>query len=434
MAAVGAPKPKIWTIPLIIALVVIVALSGALGWTAYQLSTVPRPEPPAEPTVVTHPIGLAIAVTGAAYQTDGPIRRDAALLAIDHMNARLQAAGSLIRFQGIAEDTAGTPAGATQAFQLLAAANVEVVVGPLSTGEAGAVLTFLNTNHIVAISPSSTGVTAAIPNDFMFRAPPTDIPQAKALSQLVDALGYTKVAIMHRQDDYGKGFADLFESRFRDVYGGTVARIAYDPTKTDLSTEVGALSSAVQTLGPGPQTAVLVTAFETDGIEIFSEARLDATLSGVRWFGSESTRRSTFLNRTARPEVVDFIRNVNLTGFFASPSLNPVSLAFEQAYTAKYPSRDPKKSPYSYYSYDSAMLAMMAVLAAGKYDGDAIKAILPHVAETYLGASGHKAMDANGDAIAADYLAWHVALDAMSVEYFREFARWKFASESLEFF
>jgi len=425
--AVEAPKPRKISVPLVVAIVVILILGGALGWALLQLGTPPQQQ-------VVYPIGVAIAVSGATYQSDGPIRRDAALLAIDQMNAQLQTAGSPIRFQAIAEDTQGTTAGAQQAFQLLAAAGVKVVVGPLSTGEATGVLTFINTNHIVAISPSSTGVTAAIPNDFMFRAPPTDIPQAKALSQLVSELGYTKVAIIYRLDDYGRGFEQLFEQRFETLYGGQTLNVSYDPAATDLATEVGQLSGDLQTLGVGPDAAVLVVAFEGDGIEIFNEARLDASLSSVRWFGSESMRRSAFLNRTARPDVVDFVLSTNLTGFFASPSLNPVSIAFEQAYTAKYPSRDPKKSPYSYYSYDAAMLAMMAVLAAGKYDGDAIQAMVPFVAQTYMGASGHKAMDANGDAIAADYVAWNVALNAMSVEYFAEFARWRFATETLEFY
>src|SRR6266545_8068698 len=171
--AVEAPKPRKISVPLVVAIVVILILGGALGWALLQLGTPPQQQ-------VVDPIGVAIAVSGATYQSDGPIRRDAALLAIDQMNAQLQTAGSPIRFQAIAEDTQGTTAGAQQAFQLLAAAGVKVVVGPLSTGEATGVLTFINTNHIVAISPSSTGVTAAIPNDFMFRAPPTDIPQAKA--------------------------------------------------------------------------------------------------------------------------------------------------------------------------------------------------------------------------------------------------------------
>jgi len=60
--------------------------------------------------------------------------------------------------------------------------------------------------------------------------------------------------------------------------------------------------------------------------------------------------------------------------------------------------------------------------------------MIPFVAQSYLGASGSKAMDANGDAIAADYVAWHTALDAMSKEYFAEFARWRFATETLEFY
>src|SRR6266545_4780139 len=254
--AVEAPKPRKISVPLVVAIVVILILGGALGWALLQIGTPPQQQ-------VVYPI----------------------------------------RFQAIAEDTQGTTAGAQQAFQLLAAAGVKVVVGPLSTGEATGVLTFINTNHIVAISPSSTGVTAAIPNDFMFRAPPTDIPQAKALSQLVSELGYTKVAIIYRLDDYGRGFEQLFEQRFETVYGGQTLNVSYDPSATDLATEVGQLSGDVQALGVGPNTAVLVVAFEVDGIEIFNEARLDTSLSSVRWFGSESMRRSAFLNRTARPQV-----------------------------------------------------------------------------------------------------------------------------------
>ena|SRR5436309_13924071 len=92
--AVEAPKVKKWSVPLIIAIVVILILAGSLGWALLQLGA-PAPQQ------VTYPIGLAIATSGATYQSDGPIRRDAAQLAIDQMNAQLAAAGSPIRFQGI---------------------------------------------------------------------------------------------------------------------------------------------------------------------------------------------------------------------------------------------------------------------------------------------------------------------------------------------
>src|SRR6266571_597008 len=99
--AVEAPKPRKISIPLVVAIVVILILGGALGWALLQLGT------PAQP-LVTYPIGLAIAVSGPAYEGDGASRRDGAQLAIDQMNAPLGAAGSPIRVQGVPEDTQGT--------------------------------------------------------------------------------------------------------------------------------------------------------------------------------------------------------------------------------------------------------------------------------------------------------------------------------------
>lgn len=418
------------TSPLVIVMIVIIViLAGALGYTVFQLFG------GTGQAAVTYPVGLAIAVTGTAYQTEGPIRRDAALLAIEQMNDQLEAANSPIRFESIHEDTTGTAEGAQEALRVLAGLGVKVVVGPLSTGETSAIRDFVTENKIVVISPSSTGVSAAIADDFVFRAAPTDIPQAKALAQLVDSLGYTKIAVLHRQDDYGQGFGALFEQELETNYGGQVTLLNYDPNAQNLATEVGQLSTTVQGFGADSQTAVLVVAFDADGREIFSEALLDSTLPTVRWFGSESLRRSTFLSEDtpAEANVFQFLLDVELTGFFASPAENAVLLAFEEAYTAKYPTRDPRASPYSFYAYDSAWMAMLAVLAAGVYDGDAIASILPSVAERYFGASGHKLMDENGDAAGADYVAWLVARDA-GTPVFDEIAVWRFATGQLEFF
>ncbi|MEE9163216.1 MAG: penicillin-binding protein activator [Thermoplasmata archaeon] len=409
------------------AIVVIVILAGALGVTAFQLFAAPAP---ADDQLVTHPIGLAIAVTGSAYQTEGPIRRDAALLAVEQFNANLAAANSPIRFEAIHEDTTGTADGARAALETLAAAGVKIVVGPLSTGETSAIRDFVTTNKIVIISPSSTGTAAAIPNDFVFRAAPTDIPQAKALAQLVDRLGYTKVAVLHRQDDYGVGFGELFEQELEQTYGGQVTLLNYNPESVALGTEVGQLNQAVIDFsGPDSEKAALVVAFDADGREIFSEATLLSPINSIQWFGSESMRRGTFLDDAA---AFSFIDSVNLTGFFASPAENAVLLAFEEAYKAKYPGTDPRASPYSFYAYDSAWMLMLAVMAAGVYDGDAIASVLPSVAERYFGASGHKLMDENGDAAGADYVAWEATMVAGDPG-FEEFAVWRFATGQLEF-
>ena len=376
-------------------------------------------------------IGLAIAVSGP-YAVEGPFRRDAALLAIEHMNDMLEAIGSPVRFVAIHEDSKGTTEGALAALEALMAAGAEVVVGPLSSGEVSAIKSFCDANKIVSISPSSTSPKLAVPDDYIFRMCPTDIPQAKALAQLLGETGYTKVAIIGRADDYGVGLADLFEEQFTANYGGTVKKLMYTVPAADYATEVGELSSMVLELGVDPTTAVLIIAFDDDGLNILGHARLDPTLSAVKWFGSESLKRPSFIPPEAPTEIGDYLVDVELTGLFASPAKGPVVVKFEEAYRAKY-GKDP--TPYSYFAYDSAWVACLSVLTAAKYDGEAISKVLPRVCENYVGASGYKKLNENDDVAGADYLVWKVVGPPDVAEYdFVDIGIWSFITEKLTFF
>lgn len=417
-------KPISKTTAIIVVLILIIAiLAGVAGWLAIG--------PVAAPEEVEHPIGLAIAVSGP-YETEGPYRRDAALLAIEHMNDLLEDADSPVSFVAIHEDSKGTAEGALAAFEALSAAGVKVVVGPLSSGEVGAIKSFADANKIVSVSPSSTSLALAVPDDYIFRMPPTDIPQSKALSQLVDELGYTKVAILARNDDYGKGITDMFEDLFTTQYGGTVEKLLYTTGLADYGTEVDLLSSKVAAFGAGADRAVLVIAFDTDGLNIFGHARIDPVLSGVEWFGSESLKRPTFLPPEAPDEIGDFLLSVELTGLFASPARNPATVAFEEAYKARW-DKDP--TPYSYFAYDAAWVAMQAVLTAATYDGEAVASVLPRVCSTYLGASGYKKLDENGDVAGADYVVWKVEGPPAAAEWgFDEIGVWSFTTEELTFY
>ena len=404
---------------LVVCVAIIVVLAGALAYVA----VLPR----GTTGSVTYLIGVEIAVTNQ-YATDGPLRRDGAFLAIDQMNAQLQAAGSPVRFQRIHEDSAGTPTGATTAFNSLLTAGVKVVVGPLSSGEVNAVMPLANAQEVVAISPSSTAPNLAV-DDYMFRVAPNDAFQARAIAKLLDDQGITKVGVIARDDDYGRGLANLTQSVFEAApYNGQVTVVMYDPAGPSRSTEVGLLSTAIAGFGADAQTAVLIVAFEPDGVDILNLARQDTPLSSVRWFGSETLRRTAFFPPAAATEIADFVVARNLTGFFPSPVRNPVVAQFETDYNAAF-GRAP--SPYAYYSYDAAMLAMLAVLRAGTYDGAAIRAMLPIVGETYIGASGHKIFDQYGDYAAADYRVWHAIFDGANYA-FTEVGTWFYATDSLE--
>ena len=407
-----------WKAVAVVFIVLTIASAGALAYVATQPAKTSGP--------VTYPIGVEIAISGT-YATDGPLRRDGAFLAIDQMNAQLAAAGSPIQFQRIHEDSGGTPAGATSSFNALVAAGVKVVVGPLSSGEVGAVIPLANSNHVVSISPSSTAPQLAL-DDYSFRVAPNDAFQARALCRLFANQGIMNIGIIARNDDYGKGLANLTKSLYEAApFSGTVTKIMYDTASTNHATEVGLLSQAISGFGSPSTSAVLIIAFETDGLDILNLARGDATLSSVRWFGSETLKRTAFLPPTAPTAIGDFLVQRNLTGFFASAAKNPVVTAFTSAYTTKY-GRAP--SPYAYYAYDAAWIAMLAVLRAGKYDGAAIRAMIPIVGMQYIGASGHKIFDSNGDYAAADYRVWHVENNGGTYS-FVELGTWFYTTDTI---
>lgn len=383
------------------------------------------------PTRIEYIIGMPMAVTGAAYATEGPFRRDAAQLAIEDINALLERSGSPVRFKAIFEDSKGTAEGALAAVQALFAAGARVMVGPFSTGEVRGVKAFADTNKIVIISPSSTGVALALADDYVYRAVASDLFQARALAQLVSTLGYSKVAIIGRSDDYGKGIADLFEKSFAEKYKGTVRKLLYTPGQPDYGAEVLRLASLVRELGADEKTAAVIIAFDEDGTNILNNARLDPALSKTQWFGSESMRRpATYFPPKATAELSSFLVSVKLTGLFPSPvgSKNPVTVAFEEAYKKRF-NKDP--TPYSYYTYDSVWLAALAIMQAGKYDAEAVRKILPQVGLTYIGASGYKKLDPNGDIESADYEIWR-ATKVGDTYSFTKIGAWLGATEQVQ--
>ena len=347
-------------------------------------------------------IGLAIAVTGG-YAVDGPRRRNGAILAIEQINKMLEEAGSPVRLKYIHEDTKTSAEGAIAALEKLNSAGVKMVVGPLATSECKAVLDFLKTNKITAISPSSTGTAAMVKGDFCFRAPSPDKYQGPALANIIWQQGIKKLVILARNDDYGKGLADLVEENFKKL-GGQVEKIIYDHTQPDLSADVERASNAVNKFGADAETGVLIIAFDDDGIKILEAARLDPTLSKVRWFGPDSMKRATFLPPKSKEDIALFLQKVHFMA--TTPAVgskdNPLVKEFIEEYTKKF-GESPEASTYTFYAYDAAWIAGLTVLVAHKYDGVAFQKILPVIAKHFYGVTGWKLLDEYGDAAVPIY-------------------------------
>ena len=184
--------------------------------------------------------------------------------------------------------------------------------------------------------------------------------------------------------------------------GGKAVLLPYNPQKSDFGPEVQKLASEVQKLiNEGKKVAVVIVAFETDGINILGHAAKIDVLRKTKWFASESIRSPALIQ--APEEVRRFLVDVEFEGTFPISPESPKGKAFLEWFRKEY-GREP--TPFAAYAYDAAYLACLAVTMAGKYDGTAIKNVLPKVAYNYFGVTGWKALDENGDLKHQDYSIW----------------------------
>ncbi|MER7008924.1 ABC transporter substrate-binding protein [Dactylosporangium sp. NPDC000555] len=151
--------------------------------------------------------GLLLPKTGAlAFQ--GPPMFAAAKLAIKEIN---EAGGVLGQPVQVEEGDDGTnPDAAKATAAQFISRGVAVIIGAGASGVSKAVIPQVAQAGRVMISPSATSdeLTKFDDKGFFFRTSPPDVLQAKAVADVIMRDGHTKVAIIARDDSYGKGLAE----------------------------------------------------------------------------------------------------------------------------------------------------------------------------------------------------------------------------------
>src|SRR2546426_2472296 len=247
----------------------------------------------------------------SALSTQGVRAKDASLLATNDINSFLSTAGCNLRFAVAVDDYQLDNSIALSELQSLAAAGVQVVVGPLNSGAAQYLLSYANSNHIVLISPSSTSRVLAIPNDYLFRTAPNDGVQGLADARMMIDRGATALIIVQRHDSYGDTLANATAKNFEALGGVVGATIQYDAsggTGFDFTSVLQTLNNDFQTANTGAyanKVAMDFISFEEFGqLIIQANAKYPALLNGpLPWFGTDGDAQDTVIsgNATAGP-------------------------------------------------------------------------------------------------------------------------------------
>lgn len=351
----------------------------------------------------TYVLGVALPFTGSLGSFGVDFGRGVDL-AVEQMNAQLEAAGANVRFQTASADTEGTPDGASKAVQTVAqTSGAKVVVGPLTTSEVLGAKQFADENDIVIVAPASSGIPGAIPGDNIFRVMyPPDTYAARAFAEIAGVRGYQNVVILTVDDPFGNGLTDLFTRLFQENGGGEVSVTKYAPEPADLSGEAAKVSAEIERLSAAGSTAFFCICFLGDAQKLLQQAIADPVMGTVDWLGVENLVNEEILGDPAHAE---FLAGVGLTSVSFADQQNPNTQPFVDAFKAKYDGAEP--GPFTNYAYDAANIAMLSMLSAGN-DGRAVKAMLPWVSNHYIGTAFQAALDENGDQAIAYYTIFRI--------------------------
>lgn len=255
-------------------------------------------------------LGILTLVAGASVQAAEPIRigvqgahsgdlasygvpsLNAVKLVVEEVNANGGVNGRMVEV--IAQDDQCKPEMATSAATKLISDKVDVVVGPICSGPTTASLPLFQNAGLIAVSPTATtpALTEEGKNPLFFRTVAKDNAQARLTSDfMLNKLKAKKIAYLHDNGDYGKGFADYNRELMEKGGAETVLFEAVTPDAVDFTAVVRKLRRAKPDIvvfgGYQPVASKLVQQMRRD--------RLDTP-----FLGPDGVKDETFLKMTGK--------------------------------------------------------------------------------------------------------------------------------------
>ncbi len=248
---------------------------------------------------------------------------------------------------------------ATQEATRLLNAGVDAIIGAASSGVSLTFIDQVTGAGVIHFSPANTSPTFTDYDDngLYFRTAPSDVLQARVLSDLVLGDGFTSVSVMARDDDYGVNLLDNFVEFFEGSGGEVVSQLSYDPQAQNFDAEID------ETVGPNPEAIVLIGFAESSQI-----------ISGLeeRGFGPRDVQLYGTDGNMGNSLAAQFDDATVLTCMKGTIPLTELGDDFKERLLGINP--DLVDFSYAAESYDAAIIIALAAEIAGTDDGPAVAA------------------------------------------------------------
>ncbi len=337
-------------------------------------------------------------------------------IAINEINNFTKASGCNLNFKLNNQDYALDNTKALNALSAMYTQGVQVVVGPLNSGTAAAILSYANQNHIVLISPSSTSPALHVTdttNNYLFRTAPNDAAQGQAIARELLTQGAKAVIIINRDDTYGGGLANATKA-FLVKDGMSASAIGgpykYATSTTDFTSLITQVTNEFNTLNTGAaagHVAIVSISFQEIG-PLLQQASTQspAIYNNVPWYGSDGEAQNSLLSNST---VGQYTAHVELPSTLFNVVNNSKTLEFYTKYagTSQLAAITGGGVFYTMEGYDDTWLAALAIMTAGQNSGTAIHNVFVQVANGFYGLTGWEGLDGN-DRIPGSYQIWKV--------------------------
>lgn len=309
----------------------------------------------------------------------GKWSKEGALLALEEINNRGGLDGKKVEL--IIEDGATDPNKTVSAFQkLINNDNISIVIGFNSSSGIMASAPIANSKKIVILSSGAASPNVTEAGDYIFRNRLSGKVEVEEIAKfIIDKQNEKETGIIFINNDYGKGYEEIFKNSFIKSGGKVLIEEAFQQDQSDFKT-------VIKKFKENNVKCVYLIAYAKEGGTILKQAK--ELNFNSKWYSANAIEGPQFIE-IAGKSGEDLIYSV--AKFDINDSL---TFSFNANYKKKY---GYDAEMFAANTYDALNIAVLAVSIGGK-DGEKIKNYLYKI-HNYPGVSGLTSFDSNGDVI-----------------------------------